>query len=247
MPLIIAHRGANKYAPQNTLSAFSKAVELSADGIETDVHLTKDGKIVICHNYTIDETSNGKGFIDDMTLEELRKYDFGSYFSRDFEGTLIPELYQLIEIVKDMTLINIEIKAPKKNNDLVKRTLDEIHKHGIEKNVIVSCFNPECIRLSKEIAPEIKTGFLYETGELADEVRKFGIAKYCSELKTDAAHPEKTLITKEEVDELHKMGMAVNPWTVDERKDIERLTKIGCDALITNVPDICRKVVEEIL
>lgn len=246
MPLILAHRGANKYAPQNTIPAFSKAVELSADGIETDVHLTKDGRIVICHNYTIDATSNGKGLIDDMTFSELRQFDFGSYFSEEFKGTTLPELCELIDVVKDMTLINIEIKAPKKQNDLVKRTLDEIHKYGIEKNVIVSCFDPECIRLSKELDPEIKTGFLYETGDLASEARKFGIAKYCAELKADAAHPERVLITKEEVDELHKLGMAVNPWTVNEREDIERLTKIGCDALITNVPDFCRKVVEEI-
>lgn len=245
MPLIIAHRGANKYAPQNTLPAFSKAVKLSADGIETDVHLSKDGEIVICHNYTIDATSNGKGLIDDMTLSELRGFDFGAYFSENYKGTLIPTLSELLEIVKNMTLINIEIKPPKKSNDLVKRTLCEIHKFGIEKNVIVSCFDPECIRLSKELDPEIRTGFLYETGDLADEVRKYGIAKYCKELKADAAHPEKVLITKEEVDELHKAGMAVNPWTVNEYNEIVTLTKMGCDALITNVPDFCRNILEE--
>lgn len=247
MPLIIAHRGANKFAPQNTLPAFKKAIELLADGIETDVHLAKDGEIVICHNYTIDATSNGVGLIDDMTFSELRKFDFGSYFSDEFRGTQIPTLAELIEIVKNMTLINIEIKAPKKQNDLVKRTLDEIHKFGIEKNVIVSCFDPECIRLSKELDPDIKTGFLYETGEFADEIMKYGVGKYCEELKADAAHPERVLISKEEIDDLHKRGLAVNPWTVNEREDIEKLTKWGCDALITNVPDFCRKVVEEIL
>lgn len=245
MPLIISHRGANKYAPQNTLPAFSKAVELLSDGIETDVHLSKDGEIVICHNYTIDATSNGKGLIDDMTFDELRKFDFGSYFSSDFKETLIPTLSELLTIVKKMTMVNIEIKPSKKANDLVKRTLDEVHKFGLEKNVIISCFDPECIRLSKEIAPEIKTGFLYETGYLADEVRKYGVAKYCKELKADAAHPEKILITKEEVDSLHKEGMAVNPWTVNEYDEIVSLTRMGCDALITNVPDFCRNVLED--
>lgn len=245
MPLIISHRGANKYAPQNTLPAFSKAVELLSDGIETDVHLSKDGEIVICHNYTVDATSNGKGLIDDMTFAELRKLDFGSYFSSDFSGTLIPALSELLPIVKKMTMVNIEIKPPKKANDLVKRTLDEVHKFGLEENVIISCFDPECIRLSKEIAPEIKTGFLYETGDLADEVRKYGVAKYCKELKADAAHPEKILITKEEVDSLHREGMAVNPWTVNEYDEIVTLTRMGCDALITNVPDFCRTVLED--
>ena len=78
---IISHRGANKYAPQNTLPAFKRALEIGTDGFETDVHLTKDGKVVLCHNYTIDETSNGKGAITDMVLDELKRYDFGSYFS----------------------------------------------------------------------------------------------------------------------------------------------------------------------
>lgn len=123
MPLILAHRGANKAAPQNTIPAFKKAVEFAADGIETDVHLSKDGEIVICHNYTVDDTSNGKGLIDDMTFAELRRLDFGSYFSKDFKGVTLPTLAELIEVVKNMTLINIEIKAPKKKNDLLKRAL----------------------------------------------------------------------------------------------------------------------------
>lgn len=89
--LVIAHRGANKYAPQNTLAAFKKAYELGCDGFETDVHITKDGKVVICHNYTIDETSTGKGKVADMTLDELKGYDFGSYYSKKFEGTEIPD------------------------------------------------------------------------------------------------------------------------------------------------------------
>ena len=88
--LVITHRGANRYAPQNTLPAFQRAVEIGTDGFETDVHITKDGHVVLCHNYTIDETSNGKGLISQMTLEELKNYDFGSYFSKKFAGTTTP-------------------------------------------------------------------------------------------------------------------------------------------------------------
>jgi glycerophosphoryl diester phosphodiesterase len=87
---IISHRGANKYAPQNTIPAFQKALEFNVEGFENDVHVTKDGVVVVCHNYTIDETSNGKGKIADYTFEELRKFDFGSYFSEEFAGTKIP-------------------------------------------------------------------------------------------------------------------------------------------------------------
>ncbi len=246
MPLILAHRGANKVAPQNTLPAFSKAIEFNADGIETDVHLCKDGEIVICHNYTVDATSNGSGLIDEMTFAQLRQLDFGSYFSKDFSGVTLPTLPELLELTKNMNLINIEIKPPQKGNDLVKRVVEEIHKFGIEKNSIISCFDPECIRLVKELDFNLKTGLLYEKSELGDEIMSFGVAKYCMQLKADAAHPEYFLIDESDVKELHANGIAVNPWTVNEREDIIKYTSWGCDALITDVPDFCRKVLEEI-
>lgn len=245
MPLILAHRGANKVAPQNTLPAFIKAVEFKADGIETDVHLTKDGEIVICHNYTVDDTSNGTGIIDGMTFEELRSLDFGSYFSEEFRGVTLPTLTELLNVVRDMTLINIEIKAPKRKNDIVKRVIDEVHRFGIQNNTIISCFDPECIRESKEIDPFIKTGLLYETGELGTEIMNFGVAAYCRQLNADAAHPEHILLTEELVKELHENGLAVNPWTVNDYEDILKYTSWGCDALISNVPDYCKKVLEE--
>lgn len=246
MPLVLAHRGANKVAPQNTIPAFRKALEFNADGIETDVHLSKDGEVVICHNYTVDETSNGKGFVDEMTLAELRQLDFGSYFNKDFSGVTLPTLSELLDVVQGMSLINIEIKPPRTNNDLVKKVVEEIHKYGIEKNSIVSCFNPECIRQVKEIDKNIKTALLYEDDELGNEIMTFGVAKYCQQLNADAAHPHRKLITHKEILELHNLGMAVNPWTVNLEEDIVRLTEWGCDALISDVPDFCRKVLESL-
>ncbi len=246
MPLVLAHRGANKVAPQNTLPAFKQAIQFNADGIETDVHLCKDGEIVICHNYTVDATSNGKGSIDEMTFAELRELDFGSYFSNDFKGTTLPTLAELLTLVKDMNLVNIEIKPPQKDNDLVKRVVEEVYKFGIEKNSIISCFNPECIRQVKEIDKDIKTALLYEDDELGNEIMTFGVAKYCQQLNADAAHPHRNLITHKEILELHNLGIAVNPWTVNTREDIIRLTNWGCDALITDIPDFCRQVLKEI-
>lgn len=246
MPLVLAHRGANKVAPQNTLPAFKQAIQFNADGIETDVHLCKDGEIVICHNYTVDATSNGKGSIDEMTFAELRELDFGSYFSKDFNGVTLPTLAELLTLVKNMNLINIEIKPPKKDNDLVKRVIEEIYKFGIEKNSIISCFEPECIRQVKEIDKDIKTALLYEDDELGNEIMTFGVAKYCQQLNADAAHPHRNLITHKEILELHNLGIAVNPWTVNTREDIIRLTNWGCDALITDIPDFCRQVLKEI-
>ena len=246
MPLVLAHRGANKVAPQNTLPAFLKAIQFNADGIETDVHLCKDGEIVICHNYTVDATSNGKGSIDEMTFAELRRMDFGSYFSSDFKGVTLPTLAELLTLVKNMQLINIEIKSPQKDNDLVKRVVEEVYKFGVEKNSIISCFNPECIKQVKDIDKNIKTALLYEDDELGNEIMTFGVAKYCQQLKADAAHPHRNLITHKEIIDLHNLGIAVNPWTVNLKEDIIRLANWGCDALITDIPDFCRQVLKEI-
>ena len=216
---------------------FKKAVEFNADGIETDVHLSKDGKIVICHNYDIDATSNGKGLISDYTCDELKKFDFGSYFSEDFKGVTLPTISEMLDVVKDMKLINIEIKAPKQKNDLVKRTIEEVRKYGLQDKVIISCFNPECIRESKEIDPEIRTGLLYEDDDLGKEIMAFGVEKYCAQLNANAAHPMRTLITEEEVKRLHALNMAVNVWTVNEKEDILRLAEWEVDSLISDIPD----------
>ena len=245
MPLVLAHRGANKRAPQNTVPAFKKAVEFNADGIETDVHLSKDGKIVICHNYDIDATSNGTGFISDYTCEELKKFDFGSYFSEEFKGVTLPTVSEMLDVVKDMTLINIEIKAPKEKNDLVKRTIEEVHRYGLQDKVIISCFNPECIRESKEIDPNIRTGLLYEDNDLGKEIMAFGVEKYCAQLNANAAHPQRTLITEDEVKRLHALNMTVNVWTVNEKEDILRLAGWGCDSLISDIPDFVMSVLNK--
>ncbi len=245
MPLVLAHRGANKQAPQNTLPAFQKAIDCCADGLETDVHLSCDGHIVICHNYTIDETSTGIGLIYEKPLKELKSYDFGSYFSDEFKGITLPTLPELLDLTKNMTLINIEIKPPKTDCDLVKKVVETIHEYGIVENSIVSCFDPECIRQVKEIDKNVKTGLLYEDDELGREIIAFGVAKYCQQLNANAAHPHRKLITQKEVIELHNLGMAVNPWTVNKEEEIIRFTNWGCDALISDVPDYVRKVLEE--
>ncbi len=245
MPLVLAHRGANKVAPQNTIPAFQKAIEFNADGLETDVHLSCDGHIVVCHNYTIDETSNGTGLIYEKTLSELKKLDFGSYFSDEFKGVPLPTLPELLDLTKSMKLINIEIKPPKTDCDLVKRVVETIHEYGIVENSIVSCFDPECICLVKEFDENVKTGFLYQDDELGNEIMTFGVAKYCKQLNANAAHPHRKLITQKEVMELHNLGMAVNPWTVNKEEEIIRFTNWGCDALISDVPDYVIKVLEE--
>ena len=162
-PFVIAHRGASAYAPENTIAAFNKALDMAADGIEIDVHLTKDRHIVVSHDEKLGRTCNGTGFIKDFTLEELKKLDFGSWFSHEYANERIPTLDEIMYLLRDKDiLLNIEVK-----NNLViyegieKAIVDVIKEHKMVEKVIVSSFNHYCLREIKRLAPELKIGLLY--------------------------------------------------------------------------------------
>lgn len=245
---IIAHRGANKRAPQNTIPAFKKAVELNADGFENDVHLTKDGVIVICHNYDIDQTSTGSGLISGYTYEELLAFDFGSYFSEEFAGTKIPRLEEFLAVcTKDHKVINIEIKPPKDpDSTIAAQTIQMVKEFDLYDNLIISSFDPKVLVDAKKIDPNVKTGLLYEPDEeKCDEVCKDFVA-YAKNLNVDAVHPFIGFVDEEYIKKAHAAGLMVNPWTVNEKTDIENLVKWGCDGLITDIPDYAREVAEAV-
>lgn len=240
---IIAHRGANKYAPQNTIPAFKKALEIGCDGFENDVHLTKDGAIVVCHNYSVNATSNGEGEICDMTLEELRALDFGSYFSPDFKDTRIPLLSEFFELCGGLDIINVEIKTPPHPNGLVKKVIDMAKNSGLFDSLLISCFTPDVLIECKEYDPAVKVALLYDSGsQTYPEVSKDPV-DFCKKLNCAAVHPHYSEVTEDYIKAFHEAGIAVNPWTVDDPEIIANLLKWDCDSVITNVPDIAGKVI----
>lgn len=160
-PMIIAHRGASYVAPENTVAAFRAAYTEGADGIETDVQLTRDGKMVMHHNYSIDANANGTGLVSEMTQEELRKFDFGSWKGAEFIGEKIPTLAECLEAAKDFRVINIELKAPlSRENRYVEQVAEEIEKSGLQDKIIVSAFDHSLLRQLKQLSPQIKVGAL---------------------------------------------------------------------------------------
>jgi glycerophosphoryl diester phosphodiesterase len=243
MTNIIAHRGANKIAPQNTIPAFQKALEMGVDGFENDVHLTKDGFVVVCHNYSIDETSNGGGLIADLTLDELLKLDFGSYFSKDFEGTKIPRLEDFLDLCGGLKVINIEIKNPKRgHNDIVRKTINTVKDFGLFDSLIISSFEPSILVECKEVDRLTKTGILYDPnspycGEICDD-----FTAYAKNIKADAVHPFYGLVDEDYIEEAHQAGIAVNPWTVNKDFAIQNLLDWGCDGIITDFADTALKL-----
>lgn len=244
---VISHRGANKIAPQNTLPAFRKSIDLMADGFETDVHLTFDGEPVICHNYTIDETSNGKGYLSTKTLDYLKTLDFGSYFHRAYKGTKIPTLEEFLKVIEraDFKILNIEIKSPKnKDYTVVAKTVEAVKAHGLFDKLIVSSFDPVALTYCKEVDMQCRTGFLYSP-KTPNITKLLGHEEaYAKSIGADALHPFRWLVSKGLVERAHENGLMVNPWTVNKPSDIRHMVKCGVDSVITDVPNIAKKTIE---
>ena len=161
-PLIVGHRGASYLAPENTLVSFRTAKALGADGIEMDVQMTKDKKLVIAHDFVTDRVSNAHYDIFNTDLETLRQLDFGSWKSPDYAGEKIPTLEEVLEIGRDMKMMHIELKPYfDRDKDFVARVLDAVVNMGCEDKVVLTSFQYDLLRQIKEQMPEIRTAALF--------------------------------------------------------------------------------------
>jgi glycerophosphoryl diester phosphodiesterase len=231
--MIQAHRGASSYCPENTLEAFSKAVEYGADCIELDVHLSKDGEIVVAHDAQLDRVSNGTGYINDHTLEELKSLDF----SKLFPGTVcrIPTLAEVFSLIKPSALtVNIELKTTERlYPGLVDKLTALADEFTMGERILYSSFNHYSLREIKQLNPKAKIGLLYELGMVDPWV-------YANYVGADAIHPHYYVIAAlpETVKHCHENGIKVNVWTVDDPEAIKLMLKNGVDGIITNKPDV---------
>ncbi len=244
---IISHRGANKVSPQNTMEAFKKAVFFGADGFETDVHLTSDGVPVLCHNYTVDKTSDGSGEIAARTLEQLRKLDFGGYFHHTYKGTQIPTLDEFLTLSKkaNLKVLNIEIKSPKNKDYIIaNKIIEAVKEYGLFDSLLISSFDPDLLVYIKDLDENCKTGFLYSPDKPITYKRVLGRAvDFAKSIDADALHPHQMFVTKELIEKAHENGIMINPWTVNKEKDIKKLVEMGVDGVITDVPNIAKKII----
>lgn len=241
--LVIAHRGFSGLYPENTMLAFKKAKEAGAHGIELDIHLTKDGEIIICHDEDIKRTSNGEGLIKDMTIKEIQEYeflnsmDFASYPKEDITA---PSLNDFLAWLKDTELfVNIEIK----NNifryqGIVKKTLDLVEKYNLKDRVIISSFNHHTIREVKDLDGEIECGFLNSSSLLNP-------GKYCKDHRAEYYHPLFISLDEEDLKDLKENNILINTWTVNEKDHMEKVLKMGVNSIITNFPDLLLKLISE--
>lgn len=235
-----AHRGFSSKYPENTMLAFEKAIEVGAHGIEFDVQVTKDGKLVIIHDETIDRTSNGKGKVKDFTYEELLKFDFSVNYNEQEEPQRIPLLSEYFELVKDIDIIsNIELKnSVYEYEGIEEKVYDLVGQYKLKNKVIISSFNHESIMRMKAIDESIECGFLIDSWMLNP-------GKYTKYNGIECFHPSAYSLTKEKVQEIQSHGVKVNVWLGKEPFDYRKLVHMGVDGLISNDPDIVKDLLEK--
>ncbi|MCR5416549.1 MAG: glycerophosphodiester phosphodiesterase [Pseudobutyrivibrio sp.] len=240
-PVVWAHRGASGYLPENTLEAFQKAVDMGADGIELDIHKTKDGQLVVIHDEKIDRTSDGTGYVKDYTLEELRRYNYNATMPDSCSHANIPTMREVFELIKPTKLsINIEIKTGIVFYEGIEEDIVALTKeYDMEDRVIYSSFNHYSIMKIKEIDPEAKTGFLYMDGTL-------DMPEYGQKHGVNALHPALYNVQYPNyVEDCHNRGLAINTWTVNSKKYMKMACDMGLDGIITNYPDVALEIVDD--
>lgn len=243
-PLLFAHRGFSGEYPENSPLAFQMAVEKTrADGIESDVHISKDGKLVIFHDASVERTSNGAGFIKDKRYDELLELDIGAWKSLAFAGQHIWTFGQLLDFCKEThMLLNMELKNYEVFYDeLEQRVIDEICARKMQDQVFVSSFNHISMQRFKELCPDIETGLLYDKPYLDME-------HYIQRSNADNMHPRYMLLQyqPELMGLFHSRGMKVNTWTVNDAENMRDMIRRGVDCIISNYPDLLCRVADEV-
>lgn len=230
--MIIAHRGARREAPENTLPAFERALELGADGIELDVLLTKDNVPVVTHNDDLSILTERRGFIHDLNFSELEEIDFGGHFGEAWRGTPIPTLSEAIQLIGGRKMLTIfEIKAQPRLHSISAKTIGGIVSGaGMRGPVIVSSSSLKIIRELKSAHPAMPRAIIIRNRDFSF-LRASFFAKVAG---VSAIHPCLKTISAEMVSRAHKRGLRVDAWTANTAEDFERCVRLGVDGIITD-------------
>lgn len=246
-PLVFAHQGGENLWPSNTMLAFQNSAALGADVLDTDMHMTKDGVLVLMHDQTVDRTTDGSGAIRDLTLEQIKTLDAGYDFSQDEgqtfpyrgQGLQVPTLEELFQAFPN-TRFGIEIKQ----TDPIataQRFCALIRQYSMQDQVLVSSFRQENMDAFRKECPEVATSATEGEVRLFYILYRLGLADTLTPGYHSLQVPEKsaglTLLTPGFVKAAHRHGLAVQPWTINEVADLERILALGVDGINTDNPD----------
>jgi glycerophosphoryl diester phosphodiesterase len=229
---IYAHRGSSGTHPENTLAAFREAARLPIDGVEFDVHLTNDDELVIIHDEKIDRTSDGKGFVKDMTLAELRSFDFGSWFASEFQGEQIPTLQEVFDVFsKTSHHLNIELKSDIfPYEGMAEKVIELVVKKNLCPRVVISSFDHSALRTVKKVAPHVETAALFME-VLVDPL------DYMRTIPANALHLTLSSALRPSTKKVIDEGVAIRVFTVNEKEYANALNQVGVTAIFTDYPE----------
>lgn len=236
---IYAHRGFSGEYPENTMLAFEKAIEEGADGIELDVHLSRDGEVMIIHDEALKRTAGRDGVVSDYTRSELEKISAGKTKDDSFGFTPIPSLEEYLAFMAEHRdrVSNIELKtAPVYYPGIEEKALALVDRFDLRKNIIWSSFNWLSVLKMKKLAPEMEAGLLFEGMPL------YNMAPLFSDFKLEYFHPSFGNLSDDIVEGFHKGGIGLNVWTVNEEEKMAVCQRWGIHGLITNYPDRALKL-----
>lgn len=232
---ITSHRGDSKNAPENTIPAIELALDSASDYIEIDVQETKDGEVVLMHDSTMSRTTGVNKRVSDLTLEEIKQLDAGSWFSEEYVGTQIPTLREVLEVCKGKCKLNIEIKTGKNMPDLEEKVVNLIEEYDFARQCVVTSVYKKSLKKVKEYNKEIRTGYILSSA----------YGRYYLDEEIDFLSMRTTLITERVVRMSHKYGKEIYVWTVNGKEDAIRMSQLGVDNIITDRPVYVRNVLYE--
>lgn len=227
-PWVIAHRGASAHAPENTLAAFRRAVEFGASGIETDLRVTRDGKFVLLHDARVNRTSDGRGRIDQLSFETVRKLDVGSWFDEEFAGERIPTLEEALALAAELDVwLYLELKVALEGS-LPFALADALRRSRRLDRVVVLSFDPAELSLMRATDPRLLTALLVgRTGPMVEPARRAGARLLA---------PRHRRVTRRLLRRAREAGLGVVAWTVNTRQDMRRMLALGVDGIMTDWP-----------
>lgn len=230
LPWVIAHRGASAVAPENTMAAFRQAVAMGVDCIETDLHLSRDGRLIIIHDTTLERTTKGNGLVKNFTFSELRQLDAGRWFSEDFAGERLPGVEELLDLAGQTDLsLYLEIKGGA-GYGVERAVISALRGRKEAKAAVVICFDPSVLDRMHQLDRLLMTGLLFDSGgeDMVREAVRVGARQIA---------PRGDCVTPELLADAHRRGLKVIAWTINEPAQMRALALAGVDGIMTNHPD----------
>lgn len=236
-PLVVGHRGLSASAPENTIAAFRLALDAGADLLELDVHLTRDERVVVIHDRTLQRTTTGNGPVRSYALSEIATLDAGSWFDHRFASERVPLLDDVIALAAGRCWLNVELKSHRFAREVpesyARRVVDVVRSHGALEQVFFSSFDGELVRSIRTVEPAATTGVLYNWHR--DLWRSPStIAARC---QASAFICSWTELTRRRLEDARSSGLAVAVYTVNDVDEALRLADRGVDMLISDAPD----------